>query len=323
VKRFSLPAAIQATRSPEVTLPSICVLGSINVDFFIRVDALPRPNETIMGHDTAVAMGGKGLNQAVAAAQAGIETRMIGAVGDDHFSAMAREFLKKRGVNDEAVRSLPGTGTGMANILVAPDGQNMIVVSSGANARLAPAHAQAAETLIAEADALVVQLETPLETLKAALDIATANGVKTILNPAPVDMGVFDLLPLAEVVTPNETELARLTGIEGQDDASLIRAMQTLRAHGAETVITTLGANGCAGLIDGELVRLPAFKVEAVDAVGAGDVFNGALAARLVSGDDYISAMRYASAASALSVTRYSADSAPTAAEVEAFLAEQ
>ncbi|MFP1129314.1 ribokinase [Asticcacaulis sp. W401b] len=299
---------------------SILVLGSINVDFFIRVDALPKPNETIMGHDTAVAMGGKGLNQAVAAAHAGVNTRMVGAVGDDNFGGMARDFLKKRAVDDASVVVLEGVGTGMANILVAPDGQNMIVVSSAANARLTPAHAEAVEALIASAGALVVQLETPLDTLKAALEIATANGVKTILNPAPVDSGVFDLLPLCEVVTPNETELAKLTGIDGQDDESLIRAMQTLRAHGAETVITTLGANGCAGLIDGELVRLPAFKVEAVDAVGAGDVFNGALAARLVLGDDYVSAMRYASAASAISVTRRSADAAPTAAEVEAFL---
>lgn len=302
---------------------SILVLGSINVDFFIRVDALPKPNETIMGHDTAVAMGGKGLNQAVAAAQAGVKTRMVGAVGDDNFGGMARDFLKKRGVDEASVVVLDGVGTGMANILVAPDGQNMIVVSSAANARLTPAHAEAAEALIASAGALVVQLETPLNTLKAALEIATANGVKTVLNPAPVDSGVFDLLPLCEVVTPNETELAKLTGIDGQDDESLVRAMQTLRAHGAETVITTLGANGCAGLIDGELVRLPAFKVEAVDAVGAGDVFNGALAARLVLGDDYVSAMRYASAASAISVTRRSADAAPTAAEVEAFLRER
>lgn len=300
---------------------SILVLGSINVDFFIRVDALPRPNETIMGHDTAVAMGGKGLNQAVAAAQSGVDTRMVGAVGNDNFGVMARDFLKKRGVNDQSVLALDGVGTGMANILVAPDGQNMIVVSSAANARLTPAHAEAAEALIAEAGALVVQLETPLDTLKAALEIAMANGVKTVLNPAPVDPGVFDLLPLCEVVTPNETELAKLTGIDGQDDESLVRAMQTLRAHGAETVITTLGANGCAGLIDGELVRLPAFTVEAVDAVGAGDVFNGALAARLVLGDDYVSAMRYASAASAISVTRRSADAAPTADEVAAFLA--
>ncbi|MFT3998485.1 MAG: ribokinase [Asticcacaulis sp.] len=300
---------------------SILILGSINVDFFIRVDALPRPNETIMGHDTAVALGGKGLNQAVAAAQSGVTTRMVGAVGNDSFGGMARDFLKKRGVDEAAVLTLDDVGTGMANILVAPDGQNMIVVSSAANARLTPAHAEAAEALIGGADALVVQLETPLETLKTALELATARGVRTVLNPAPVDMGVFDLLPLCDVVTPNETELARLTGIEAQDDASLIQAMQSLRAHGAETVITTLGSNGCAGLIDGELVRLPAFKVDAVDAVGAGDVFNGALAARLVLGDDYVSAMRYASAAAAISVTRYSADSAPTAEEVTAFLA--
>ncbi|ESQ79065.1 ribokinase [Asticcacaulis sp. YBE204] len=304
-------------------MSSIVVLGSINVDFFIRVDALPKPNETIMGHDTAVAMGGKGLNQAVAAARSGVEARMIGAVGSDNFGVMARDFLKARGVNDDHVVALDGVGTGMANILVAPDGQNMIVVSSAANARLTPDHAEQNQSLIENAGALVVQLETPLETLKAALEIAMAAGVKTILNPAPVDQGVFDLLPLCEVVTPNETELAKLTGIDGQDDAALITAMQTLRAHGAETVIVTLGDKGCAGLIDGELIRLPAFKVEAVDAVGAGDVFNGALAARLVLGDDYVRAMRYASAASAISVTRYSADAAPTMAEVEAFLAER
>lgn len=301
-------------------MSSIVVLGSANVDFFIKVAALPRPNETIMGLDTTVAIGGKGLNQAVAAARSGVATTFIAAVGDDQFGTMARDFLKKRGVDDTPVVTLSGIGTGMANILVAPDGQNMIVVSAAANGQLTPAHAEAERARIASAGALVVQLETPLETVRHALEIATENGVLTILNPAPVDMNVFELLSYVDILTPNETELERLTGIAGQDDASLITAMQTLRAHGPDTIITTLGDKGCAALIDGEFVRLPAFKVEAIDAVGAGDVFNGALAARLVSGDDTLSALRYASAASALSVTVPSADAAPSQAEVEAFL---
>ncbi len=299
---------------------SIVVAGSVNVDFILRVTALPRPNETITGHDMAVAIGGKGLNQAVACARLGAETRMIAAVGDDSFAAQATSYLMTNGVDTAQVQALSGVATGVANIFVAEDGQNMIVVTPGANARLTPAMVDTAEPVIAAARALIVQLETPLETVRRALELARRHGVLTVLNPAPVHTEARALFGLADLVTPNETELAALTGIDGQDDASLVRALQSLIEMGAKQAVVTLGAQGCATLVDGALHRVPAFKVTAVDATGAGDHFNGALVSRLVLGEDLPTAMRYASAASALSVTRASADSAPTAADVGAFL---
>lgn len=301
---------------------SIVVTGSVNVDFILRVTALPRPNETITGHDMAVAIGGKGLNQAVACARLGTPTRMIAAVGDDGFAGQATGYLKTNGVDTDAVRALPGVATGVANIFVAEDGQNMIVVTPGANARLTPDMIDAAEAVIAGAKALIVQLETPLDTVRRALELARKHGVLTVLNPAPVQTGAKALFALADLVTPNETELAALTGIDGQDDASLTRALQALVVAGAKQAVVTLGAQGSAALIDGRLERVPAFTVKAVDATGAGDHFNGALVSRLVAGDDLVSALRYASAASALSVTRPSADSAAAAAEVASFLAQ-
>ena len=300
---------------------SILVTGSVNVDFILRVTALPRPNETIHGHDMAVAIGGKGLNQAVACARLGTATRMIAAVGDDSFAGQATGYLTANGVDTAEVKALPGVATGVANIFVAGDGQNMIVVTPGANARLTPAMVDAARPAISAAKAVIVQLETPLDAVQRALEAARRHGVLTVLNPAPVRADALALFPLADLVTPNETELAALTGINGLDDASLTRALQVLLAAGAKQAVVTLGAQGCATLVDGQLQRVPAFTVTAVDATGAGDHFNGALVSRLVAGEDLLSALRYASAASALSVTRPSADSAPTAAEVAAFLA--
>ena len=294
-------------------MKKIVVVGSLNVDFIIDVAALPQANETIMGQGFATAIGGKGLNQAVACARLGAEVHMAGAVGDDSFGIMARQFLGDNGVNHDRVAILTGTATGVANILVAADGQNMIVVSPGANAGVTLAAVEAATNLIASADAVIVQHEVPRAAVRRALEIARTHGVLTVLNPAPVDLQAVDLFPLADVLTPNETELARLTGITGQDDAALLKAMGQLPA---KQVIVTLGDKGCATVIDGVLHRLPAYPVTSVDATGAGDVFNGALTVRLAEGDTLVDAMRLASAASALSVTKPSANAAPTYDEV-------
>ncbi len=299
---------------------TIVVAGSANVDFILRVAALPQPNQTITGQDMAVAIGGKGLNQAVACARLGAATQMIAAVGEDGFAGQALSYLTTNGVDTSHVTRLSGVATGVANIFVAEDGQNMIVVTPGANARLTPQMIDAAEAAIAGARALIVQLETPLDAVRHALEVARRHGVMTVLNPAPVQPGALALFPLADLVTPNETELAALTGIHELDDASLTQALQAVIAAGAKSAVVTLGAQGSATLVDGKLVRVPAFAVKAVDATGAGDHFNGALVSRLVLGDDLLAALRYASAASALSVTKPSADSAATKAEVETFL---
>ncbi|ADU14126.1 ribokinase [Asticcacaulis excentricus] len=300
----------------------IVVVGSLNMDVTLGVNLLPKPNETIMGHETRQAVGGKGLNQAVALARLGCFTAMIGAVGDDVFGAQARQHLIDNRVDVSHVSTLAGLPTGMAHILVARDGQNMITVSPGANAGLTPAAVEAAADLIVEADALVVQLEVPLETVRRALEIARAHSVLTVLNPAPIIPSALSLLPLADVVTPNETELAQLSGIDGLGDAALHAALHSLIKAGAGRALVTLGGRGCAALVDGTLVHLPAYKVSAVDATGAGDVFNGALVSQLAGGAKWLLALRYALAAGALSVSRASADAAPTPAQIDAFMRE-
>lgn len=298
----------------------VVVVGSVNIDFSIRVAELPRPHETLLGGDLEVRVGGKGLNQATACARLGLEAHLIGAVGSDAFAEQALAHLKARGVSAHHVHRLHGA-TGAASICVAPDGANMIVVAPGANARLTPQHVEQAAALIREASAVVAQLETPLATVKAALEMARRHAVLTLLNPAPVDARVLDLLPLVDLITPNETELARLTGVTGQDDAALREGLSRLLEAGAERAVATLGRQGCAALIDGELARVPAFAVEAVDAVGAGDAFNAALLSRILRGHPLPEAMRFAAAAAALSVTRPGADAAPSEDEVAAFLA--
>lgn len=302
-------------------LKPIVVVGSVNFDFLLDVAALPRPNETLIGHGMRTAVGGKGLNQACACAAFGRPVEMVAAVGNDAIGRQALEHLARKGVGTAHVRTLDDALTGMAHILVAQDGQNMIVVTSGANSRVSPADIDAAEDLIAGAAAVVVQLEIPLPAVGRALEIARRHGVATVVNPAPADHGVLDLLPLADMVTPNELELMALTGIAELSDESLKAGLSALLSAGAGQAVVTLGSAGCATLAGGDLVRIPAFPVTAVDATGAGDTFNGALVDRLIAGDAMTDVLRYASAAAAISVTRASADAAPTPEAVLAFLA--
>ena len=299
--------------------PKIVVAGSINIDLVVDLPVLPKPNETLIGGELQTAVGGKGHNQAVALARLGCETHFIGAVGEDDHGAKALAHFKAAGVNAKFV-AFRKNATGTALILVGADGQNMIAVSPGANAAVTPKDIKAAEDLIASADALVAQLELPLETVEAALSTARRHQARTILNPAPAIQGAMSLMPLADIVTPNELELASLTGIDDQSDPALHAALHALKKAGAGLPVVTLGMNGCAALIDGALVRVPAFRVKAVDATGAGDVFNGALAAYLSKDGDLLAGLRFASAAAALSVSRASADAAPKIAEIEAFL---
>ncbi len=307
--------------TPSKTIPRIVVVGSINTDIILNVAALPRANETIMGRGAKTMIGGKGLNQAVAAARLGAETHMVAAIGDDAFGGTARAHLIAQGIDATHVTTIAGTATGTAHILVADDASNMIVVTPGANAALTSAMVEAATDLIASADALVVQLEVPLSTVRTALEIARRHGVRTILNPAPSDKDALALCALADLVTPNETELASLTGIDGTNDAALHAALHDLTQHGARDVIVTLGARGSATLVDGTLVFEPALRIRAVDTTGAGDVFNAALACELARGLCLLRAMAFASAAAAVSVSRASADAAPTRAEVDTILA--
>ncbi|MBB3349907.1 ribokinase [Sphingomonas sp. BK069] len=294
--------------------PRIAVVGSINTDIIIDVAALPRPHETIMTRGLRRGIGGKGLNQAIAARRMGARVCMIGAVGNDAEGAAACGHLVAAGINTLYIDGVAAP-TGTAHIMVAADGGNVIAVTAGANALVTPALVEAAEASIADAGLLMVQLETPLDAIEAALRVARRHNVRTLLNPAPAECAALSLLPLVDLVTPNETELATLTGT---DDVAA--GLKALVAAGAGAALVTLGGDGSAALIGDELVRQPAFPASAVDTTGAGDAYNGALAYALALGEPLPAAMRLAAAAGALAVSRATADAAPTYREALALL---
>ena len=227
----------------------------------------------------------------------------------------------KDGVNVKHVFRDKTNPSGVALIFVAKDGENSIAVAGGANARLSPVDVKEATAAFAGASILVMQLETPLETVQAAADLAAKNGVPVILNPAPAQPLPDKLLKQVSIITPNETEAELLTGIAVIDDASAAAAAAKLRARGVRTVIITLGARGAFVTTEGGEQLVPGFKVKAVDTTAAGDIFNGALAVALAEGKPLEQAVRFANAAAAISVTRLGAQpSAPTRREIERFL---
>lgn len=302
----------------------IAVVGSSNTDMIIQAARIPRPGETILGGDFTMAAGGKGANQAVAAARAGGQVTFIARVGQDIFGEQAIKGFVGDGIDVKHVIKDAEAPSGVALIFVAADGENSIGVASGANGRLSPADVRAAASGIGGADVLVMQLETPLETVQAAAEIAAARGVRVILNPAPAQPLSNDLLGKVSVITPNETEAELLTGIPVDTDAAAGKAAQALRDKGIGLVIITLGARGVF-VSSAEFTSIvPGFKVKPVDTTAAGDVFNGALAVGLAEGRPLQEAVRFANAAAAISVTRLGAQpSAPTRKEIEDFLAAQ
>lgn len=326
-------------QAERLLAPKVVVVGSINCDLTTYVDRFPRANETLMGASSAFTVGGKGLNQAVAAAQAGASVELLAAVGEDFFGNAAKNYLNERGVGCSYVRSVAEAATGSASILVDSKAQNMIAVAAGANAYLQPSLIYSAESLIAAADVLIVQMEVPLETVRAALQIAHHYGVMTVVNPAPAIAGALDLLTHVTLVTPNESELASLTGIDAGTDQGVSRGLASLQMKGAQISLVTRGERGCSYLTKEGESFVPAYRVNAVDTTGAGDVFNGVLGTSLAglprfalhnnrtshewnfSREELNWAVKRASAAAALSVTRALAQgSAPTIVEVNEFM---
>ena len=297
------------------------VVGSSNTDMIIKLDRIPRPGETILGGAFVTAAGGKGANQAVGAARAGGQVTFIARVGHDMFGDQAVAGFIRDGINVNHVVRDKTNPSGVALIFVAKDGENSIAVAGGANAKLSPADVRKAKAAFAGASVLVMQLETPLETVQAAADFAAKTGVRVILNPAPAQPLPDKLLKCVSILTPNETEAELLTGIAVTNTASAAVAAAKLRARGVQTVIITLGARGAFVATEDGGQLVPGFKVKAVDTTAAGDIFNGALAVALAEGKPLKQAVRFANAAAAISVTRLGAQpSAPTRREIEKFL---
>lgn len=301
--------------------PNIVVVGSSNTDLIVRVPRIPRPGETILGGRFATAPGGKGANQAVAAARAGGRVTFVARVGRDAFGAQALAGFRRDGIDVRHVRRDPDAPSGVALIFVAADGQNSIAVAGGANANLSVADVRAARGAFARARIALFQLETPLATVAAGVELAVRHGARVILNPAPARELPDTLLRRVSVLTPNEIEAEALSGVKVRDPRSAEKAARRLLQRGVEAVIVTLGARGAlvASAAGVELVR--GFRVRAVDTTAAGDVFNGALAVALGEGRPLREAVRFANAAAAISVTRPGAQpSAPTRAEIERLL---
>lgn len=297
--------------------PNILVIGSSNTDMIAKVPRLPRPGETILGGQFSTAAGGKGANQAVAAARAGGKVCFIGCVGNDVFGDRTVSEFTRDGINIAHLRRKRGP-SGVALIFVADDGQNSIAVAPGANAQLLPADLKRAQATFHQADVLLLQLETPLPTVAAAIKQARQADLPVILNPAPAQSLADELLRGVAILTPNETEAEMLTGVKVANEAGAKRAAQALHRRGVKTVIITLGARG-AFVSDADFHELqPAFRVKAVDTTAAGDVFNGALAVGLAERMGLHAAVRFAGAAAAISATRMGAQpSAPKRKEIE------
>jgi len=301
----------------------IAVVGSSNTDMIIKTAKIPRPGETILGGEFHMAAGGKGANQAVAAARAGGVVTFIARVGSDIFGKKAVEGFIRDGIDVKYVYKDRRAASGIAVIIVGADGENSIAVASGANANLTPEDVRLAERAISSAKILLMQLETPLETVREAAEIAAAYRVPVILNPAPAKALDDHLLRRISILTPNETEMEMLTGIKIRKESDMARASQKLLNKGVRAVFITLGSKGAFVASETGKIRriIPAFKVKAVDTTAAGDVFNGALAVALAEGRPLLEAARFANAAAAFSVTKMGAQpSAPRRKDIENFL---
>lgn len=298
---------------------AIIVIGSSNTDMVIRTKKMPRPGETVLGGDFMMNHGGKGANQAVAAAKLGGNTMFIGKVGNDVFGRQTIEMLRNLGIDISHLGISETHPSGIALINVDDSGENSISVASGANADLSTADIDAAEEAIKNAALIIMQLESPLETVTHAAKVAKKHGVPVILNPAPAPAKALpeELMANVDIIIPNETEAEIISGIEITDAASELKAINKIHSMGVHTVIFTLGSDGALVCENGECDKIPSFKVKAVDTTAAGDTFCGALCVALSEGKPIKEAVRFANRAASISVTRMGAQqSIPTRCEL-------
>lgn len=298
----------------------VVVIGSYNTDLTIKTERIPRLGETVIGGVFTEGGGGKGANQAVAAVRAGAHVSFIARVGYDVLGQNGIQRLSEEGISTRYIVYDADVPTGTAFIVVDEHGENSIVVASGANARLSSDDILAAYDEIASAAVLLVQLESPIETIRKAVEIAHQKGVIVILNPAPVRPLEQDLLREIDIITPNKVEAEMLTGIKVTDEASLHAIVKKFFEYGIKNVLITLGSKGIFAGHSGTMELIPAFKVCSIDSTGAGDVFSGSISAFLSEGMSIEKAVKMANASASLSVTRMGAqNSAPHRKEIEEF----
>ncbi|MFS7163196.1 ribokinase [Serratia proteamaculans] len=302
----------------------LVVLGSINADHILNIEQFPQPGETVIGKQYKVAFGGKGANQAVAAGRSGADIAFIACVGADDIGERVRQQLATDRIDTQPIEAIADSTTGVALIFVNAEGENVIGIDAGANAAVTPDYLARYQQKVIDADALLMQLESPLETVIAAASLAKQHQTQVILNPAPARELPDELLAMIDMITPNETEAQRLTGIAVNNDDDAARAAQALHDKGIATVIITLGSRGVWLSENSKGKLVPGFKVKAVDTIAAGDTFNGALVTALLEGKVMADAVRFAHAAAAIAVTRPGAQpSVPWREEIDTFLQQQ
>lgn len=304
---------------------SVIVFGSINIDLAAKTPRLPQPGETVIGSNFCTSGGGKGANQAVAAARLGIPTHIIGRVGSDRFAEELLTNLQFYGVNTNNVSIDKDTNSGIAIIAVDERGQNNIIVIPGANNNVGEADIERLKKLLPDATSLLLQLEIPLPIVQKAAALAREAGVRVILDPAPARSSwAIELYPLVDIITPNEVEAGQLVGFPVNDPETAILAAKQLQEWGVKNAIVKLGAKGAVCVTESESFLVPAFAVEAVDTVAAGDAFNGGLAAGLDAGLSLSEAVVWGAAAGALCATKMGAQTAmPDRATFDRFLRSQ
>jgi ribokinase len=300
-------------------MSNVLVIGSLNADLVVKSPRFPQPGETISGDDLQIIPGGKGANQAVAAARQGVKTTMVGRVGSDSFGPFLVDNLKSNDVDTSQVLKTD-SATGTAIIVVDANGQNSIVLSPGANGMVTPADVDSAS--FSNSGLLLLQLEIPTPTVLRAAQRAREHGMQVILNPAPAKSLPVELLSNVDILIPNESELALLTGLPVTDASSAEVAAKEILKQGVKTVIVTLGSKGALLVTATQVKHVDTYKVNVVDTTAAGDAFIGGFASSLLSGKSLEDSVRYGCACGALATTKFGAQpSLPTKDEVETFIA--
>lgn len=304
--------------------PKVTVVGSANVDLVIRAERMPNKGETLIGEAFDIFTGGKGFNQATAAARLGAEVTFIGRIGEDAFGEMLRSAMESEQIDTQFVKTDADNGTGIATIVVEPDGDNSIIVVPRANMCITPTDIDTAGDSIANADVLLLQLETPIDASKRAAEIARENGTIVLLDPAPARQLPVDLLKKIDILTPNASEATVLSRqeVSTPDSITTAKTMQKqINQNGLSSVVLTLGEQGVLLCTPTETEHIPAIPVDVIDTTGAGDAFSGALATALANGNNITESVRYATAAGAAACTVLGATpSMPTDEKIKAIL---